>query len=256
LGVAEATFPHPSEWRLGDIDKPLDRITVSDLSRAFARKESKTPSCKEAWEKILGPIDWHAVADRMAVGLATPKDFGSYYLNIIHRSFFTNPHNPAATTSLCRCCSLERETIEHFGECTGLRPVFELMRRLDGGQRWDDPRLNLLGIKNRGKAIPSGISLLHLVCWKSVLIELTQCSIKKISFDPNNVLDHVKQRMTKRMKTAEHLALVERNRAQARELPPRTAALRKWLTGLAEVDEEGNIAFREAVSEWLFKRGD
>ena len=62
--------------------------------------------------------------------------------------------------------------------------------------------------------------------------------------------------MPKRMKTAEHLALVERNRAQARELPPRTAALRKWLTGLAEVDEEGNIAFRKAVYEWLFERGD
>ncbi len=256
MGVAEATFPHPKEWRLGDIDKPLDKITVSDLSRAFARKVSAVPSCKKAWETILGPVDWHAVANRLAVGLITPKDFGSYYANIIHRAFLTNPHNPSASSSLCRCCGGARETIEHLGECTGLRPVFTLMRRFDGGQNWDDRRLNLLGIKNKGMAVPSGINLLHLVCWKSILISMTHCSLKKTPFDPDVVLHHVQQRMQKRMKTALHLALIERNRAQARELPVRTETLRKWLKGLAEINKEGEVTFLSAVNDWLFRRGD
>ena len=256
-GMAEAIFPHPKEWRLGDIDLPLDMITVSDLSRAFARTIASPPSCKSAWEKILGPVDWHAVANRLAVGLATPKDFGSYYMNILHRSFLTNPHNPKATTSRCRCCGIERESIEHFGKCTALKPVFELLRRFDGGPRWDDTRLNLLGIRNKGKAVPSGVSLLHMVAWKSILISTTVSGIKGVPFDTDVVLEHIKKRMRARMQTAQHLALVERNRAQARELPaPRTAALRKWVAGLAQISDEGIITLRPETHEWLYVSGD
>ena len=44
-GIAESFFPCPQEWRLGDIDKPLDKITVRDLTGAFTRAVAKPPSC-------------------------------------------------------------------------------------------------------------------------------------------------------------------------------------------------------------------
>ena len=81
--------------------------------------------------------------------------------------------------------------------------------------------------------------------------------LKNIPFDADVALNHIKKRMLARMKTAEHLALLERNRAQARELPaPRTEALRKWLTGLADIDEEGTITFQTTIKKWLFEKGD
>ena len=144
-GIAESTFPHPDQWRLGDTDKPLDRIGVRDLTLAFVRPMVKQPSCKEAWERRLGsPVDWQGVGKRYKSGLGTPKDFGSHFKNILHRSFFTNPHNPKAGSPLCRACGLHRESIMHFGECPALAPVFSSLRPVDGGAE-GDVRLNLLG---------------------------------------------------------------------------------------------------------------
>ena len=44
-GIAESFFPCPNEWRLGDINKPLDKITVKDLTGALTRAVAKPPSC-------------------------------------------------------------------------------------------------------------------------------------------------------------------------------------------------------------------
>jgi hypothetical protein len=81
--------------------------------------------------------------------------------------------------------------------------------------------------------------------------------IKGVPFDTDVVLEHIKKRMRARMQSAQHLALVERNRAQARELPaPRTAALRKWVAGLAQISDEGIITLRPETHEWLYVSGD
>ena len=61
MGVAEHFFPHPNEWRLGDIDKPLDQITVKDLTQCITEKISSKAKCLEVWESILGEMDWRTV---------------------------------------------------------------------------------------------------------------------------------------------------------------------------------------------------
>ena len=96
-----------------------------------------------------------------------------------------------------------------------------------------------------------------MVAWKSILISTTVSGIKGVPFDTDVVLEHIKRRMQARMQTAQHLALIERNRAQARELPaPRTTALRKWVAGLAQISDEGIITLRPETHEWLYVSGD
>ena len=57
MGIAEAMYPHPDRWRLADIDAPLDRVGVREMTRAFARREALAPNCKRKWDSLLGPLD-------------------------------------------------------------------------------------------------------------------------------------------------------------------------------------------------------
>jgi hypothetical protein len=90
---------------------------------------------------------------RYKPGLATPKDFGSHFKLILHRALLTNPHNDKASTCMCRLCGNERESILHLGKCEWLKPIFEVLRKFDGGTAWNDACLNLLGV-NDMKGIP------------------------------------------------------------------------------------------------------
>ena len=76
-----------------------------------------------------------------------------------------NPHNPEAETSSCRLCGLTRESIWHWGECEGLKPIFETLRVFDEGQRWDDLKLNLFGINEMKGRVPDGTSAVQ---WDTV----------------------------------------------------------------------------------------
>jgi len=114
-GIAEHFFPHPKEWRLGDIDKDLDKVQVRDLTAALIRLEAKLPTCFKSWGIKLPELDLRSVSERYSVGIATPKDFGSHYKLIMHGALLTNPHNPNAISPNCRLCGLARETRLHFG---------------------------------------------------------------------------------------------------------------------------------------------
>ena len=136
--IEESFYPNPKDWTLGNIYKPLNLITVRDLTWSFTERISSDPTSKAKWENILGGIDWRTLLSRYKPGLATPKDFGSHLKNILHRALRTNPHNPQASTHKCRLCGEERESILHLGTCEWLRPVFEVMRKFDKGSRWDE----------------------------------------------------------------------------------------------------------------------
>ena len=63
-GIAESFFPCPQEWRLGDIDKPLDKVTVKDLTGAFTRAVAKPPSCFKKWQGKFQGLDLRGVSER------------------------------------------------------------------------------------------------------------------------------------------------------------------------------------------------
>ena len=248
VGVAESHFPHPNEWTLGGINKPLDKITTRDLTREFTDKITKAPSCVKKWLEVIesvgegvNAINFRTLMERYKVGLITPKDFGSHFKLILHRAMLTNPHNPEAETSSCRLCGLTRESIWHWGECEGLKPIFETLRVFDGGQRWDDLKLNLFGINEMKGRVPDGTSALHFMAWKFILIQMTQMSLKKQAFDSEEIIKYAVRRLHSRVKTAEYRITMIRNKAFAQNSTPNYGTIARWTEGIAEVHKDSGV---------------
>ena len=286
-GMAEMQFPDPKGWRLTGIDKNLDKITVKDLTAALTRLHTKKPSCKNAWEirrrsftpeagaashtvpppdqantqphpsaTHPPPLPWMEIANRYTVGLQTPKDFGSHYKNIIHRSMWTNPHNPTARSPNCRLCKQTRETITHFGECPRLMPIFKALRLLDDSPRWDDKTLNLLGVLPSGKVLPRGISMIHFIFWKFTLIAVTKLGIDGTPIDEDEIIRSARERIHTRIKSAKMQLHLTRLEAQSRRREPNFNKMKKSLSGLGQISEEGEFEpndiftrFIETISE-------
>ena len=256
VGIAESSFPEPREWRLGTNDTDLDKLAVRDLTTVFTRSITSQPSCIKAWQTILGDLDFLGISNRYSTGIMTPKDYGSHYKLFLHRSFFTNPHNPKADTDLCRLCGVERETIEHFGNCMCLRPMFETMRKFDKGERWDDTALNLFGHYSNKKIISHGTSLIHFVLWKMTIIQMTQLSIEGTPFSMDTVIERAKGRIRRKIETAKYNINVISQRASARQTIPRAPQFVKWLAGIGEVevlDDTLKIFLSQELIDWLYK---
>ena len=250
-GIAESSFPHPKEWRLGAIDKDLDEITVKDLTKEFTRKGIKEPSCIEAWRKRLGELNWRGIGLRYTVGIITPKDFGSHFKLILHRSMFTNKHNPDAQTTKCRLCGLYEESIKHLGECWELRPAFEALRKIDKGEEWDDVKLNLFGEYHNRGMIPPGTSLIHFQVWKMILIGFTKKGIHNTPFDIGSTLQQAYKRIIRKISSIEWQVAATKNSAEAREITPSYHRFNKWLKGIGQVDSEGKITIIPQLSDLL-----
>ena len=253
VGIAESTFPHPEEWRLGCIDKPLDKIRVRDLTKEFTRKLVKEPSCKKAWQKTLNvEPNWRGIGERYSVGLLTPKDFMSHFKLILHKHMFTNDHNPNASTTSCRLCGLSIEKVSHWGECRSLKPIFKEMRVLDKGTKWNCLSLNLLGMHPGMRMIPPGISMVHFILWKFILIKLTTVSLSNELFSASLVLESAKRRIEKRILTARQEADIIKRRALVRDREPDYGKLNKWLKGIGEVNSDGRVALSDEFVRWLW----
>ena len=253
-GIAESTFPHPKEWRLGDIDKPLDKIQVKELTAAFTRKLTTQPSCIQAWLKRFPTLDMRSISERYSVGIITPKDFGSHYKLILHRAFFTNKINPDASSPNCRLCGLVPESITHFGECPCLKPAFEIFRKLDGGNNWDNVTLNLFGQDENKRTIAPGVSLVHFIVWKFIIIHMTQVALEGTTFRIEVVLDHAKKRILRKIDTARFNLRNICMAANARETSPKAPQYHKWINGIGEVkieDDMLKIELSPAMLAWL-----
>ena len=249
VGVAERMFPHPKDWRLGDIYKPLDRILVRDLTRCFTERLTKPPNCLAAWDKRLPGIHWRTLLARYKPGLATPKDFGSHFKLILHRAMFTNPNNPQSDTALCRVCNKERESILHFGRCQGLKPIFEFMRTFDGGTDWDDARMNLFGVNDMMGVIPEGTSTLHFMLWKHTLIQLTMKALKGEPVSPLAIIDKATLRVLKRVKALEYEIRCEYCKSEARETAPKLGKFKARIEGIGNISDEGRVYLHEKLKE-------
>ena len=49
MGIAEQTFPHPKEWRLGAATETMDKLTVRSLTAVISAAKRIEPSCIGAW---------------------------------------------------------------------------------------------------------------------------------------------------------------------------------------------------------------
>ena len=249
--IEESFYPNPKDWTLGNIYKPLHLITVRDLTWSFTERISSDPTSKAKWENILGGIDWRTLLSRYKPGLATPKDFGSHFKNILHRALLTNPHNPQASTHKCRLCGEERESILHLGTCEWLRPVFEVMRKFDKGPRWDDARRNLLGVNDMKGIPPEGTSTLHFMLWKHILIQMTAWSLNHVPPNAQQIIDRAVLRLEKRISAIQYEITCEYCTSESRGTAPNLSKARRRLEGIAEISESGQVILHSELSELL-----
>jgi len=251
VGLSESTFPNPKEWQLQDTGVDLDHLSVKILTGALTRLRTKPPTCLTEWpKKFEERIDLRGISLRYSVGIGVPTDFGSHYKVILHRRMLTNPHNPNATTSSCRLCGAARESIAHWGECTVLKPIFVVMRKFDKGERWDMQVLNLLGQYPNLKVVDPGVSLIHFIIWKFIIISLTQMALKNSPFVASTVLELAKRRIKRRIDGARVGLRIIIIRAQAREAEPKYHQYIKWTKGIGEIVDH-KIKLHDEVEEWL-----
>ena len=223
---------------------------MKDLTRCFTEKHTKPPNCIAKWDHLVPGIDWRTLLARYTTGLITPKDFGSHYKLIFHRAFLTNPHNPRATTHLCRACGAERETILHLGKCPTLKPVFEFMRKFDRGSTWEDVKLNLFGVNEMKGTVPRGTSALHFILWKFVLIQLTMLSLKNEPLRIEDIITQACKRLAKRVKAQEYEMRCEECKAQSRDSQMSYSKFVTRLEGIATV-ADGKIVLHDDIQAIL-----
>ena len=88
LGIAELTYPHPKGWTIAGASgcPTLDTLTVRVLTAVFRGKKEKPPTCIASWSaRVPGRIPWHELGQMFQGGLLTPKDYSSYFKNVLHR---------------------------------------------------------------------------------------------------------------------------------------------------------------------------
>ena len=189
------------------------------------------------------------------MGLTTPADYGTHYKCIAHRQMKTNR---GADAKLCRLCGREKETILHFGECRALKEVYESLRIVDGGLRWNDTRLNLLGLQQSG-VMKRGTAAIHSFTWKHVIPEIVRVEQEGAKFQAGAVLRRAVRRYKKREQAMQITIRLHVNKQEARHsrsidtIADGTALDRfsAILDGIATVDASGQIVRNEAIERWI-----
>ena len=124
------------------------------------------------------------------------------------------------------------------------------MRKFDKGERWDMQVLNLLGQYPNLKVVDPGVSLIHFIIWKFIIISLTQMALKNSPFVASTVLELAKRRIKRRIDGARVGLRIIIIRAQAREAEPKYHQYIKWTKGIGEIVDH-KIKLHEEVEEWL-----
>ena len=165
---------------------------------------------------------------------------------------WTNPHNPSASSEKCRACGMVRESVQHFGQCVKLKPIFEVMRKFDGASDWDDARMNLLGVNAFKGVIPEGTSALHFMLWKFTLIALTKSGMEGAPVIPTTIIDSAMRRLREKIKAVRYNVTLERTRCEARETTPDFRKFGRVLEGIGEVTKEGYVRLNDELTALFY----
>ena len=125
VGLAESFFPHPEEWRIEGLDVPLDKIDVRSYTQFLSLRARVAPTCLSAWEERIGALP-REVGERYKARLLTPRDWGSHFKNVLHRSLLVRS---ITTGEPCRCCGHAREDLRHFGRCEKASSLFDDLQK-------------------------------------------------------------------------------------------------------------------------------
>ena len=200
-----------------------------------------------AWAKRLPGliIPWREIGRLFKGGLLTPKDYSSYFKNILHRALLTRSRCPADDgATCCRCCLGTTEHLAHLAECRTLLPLWNDLAKL-GGLKCT-PRLVLLGIQGK-EVMPLGLAALWLIVWKFVIISFTQLGVEGTQLCVEDIWSQAVRRLVGRVHSALHTYRLSLTAAAGKGAPaPAPEALNKLLRPLGTVSQTG-------VLEWASK---
>ena len=255
LGIAEATYPHPKGWTVeGANGSPtLDQLTVRILTNVFRRQGEKPPTCMAAWTARLGcRIPWQEIGQSFQGGLLTPKDYCSYFKNILHRALLTRNRKPSEDgDTKCRCCHAVDESLSHLPDCPSLLPLWNRLLSLV-----DEPHSNvaiLLGVGRNGHALPLGWRALWLIVWKFIIISFTQIGVgEAATVNVESTWELALRRLAVRVHAVAHNYRTRLGAAEVRgHKPPTPASTNKLLEPIASLDEEGALAWHPMIADTL-----
>jgi hypothetical protein len=189
-------FPRPKEYSLGDIETPLDRTIVRQLTLEFSRKRRTPPTASKEWDRKMieikqTPPDWATVADRYATRFLTLKDGYTHFKNITHRAIFTRNGTPGnqKKDQLCRLCHKTRESSTHMEQCRIIQTLFSRINRLSATEhkicsalrkagQGNDATSEILFLSSRSE-VPLSVGSLLRILWKYTLINWYKVDIDR-----------------------------------------------------------------------------
>jgi len=257
VGIAEACYPHPAGWTLAETANPratLERMSVRRLTALFREPHLERPACEAAWQKLLGPIEFHLVWAQFSSPLVTPRDFKSAF-RIIHRSLFLRAFNPTAPDPMCRLCRCAPERFSHIGSCEYITETFGLF--VSFAQKFC-PAIKLslhlifLGMRDGVTPLPSALSALRVIVWKFTLIAFTRVDTDGAKYSSADVWKGALRRFETRVRRYDiYVARLALRRRCAGDGPLDYARYRAVIKPLEGYDEEGEPLPRPVLASAL-----
>ena len=101
------------------------------------------------------------------------------------------------------------------------------------------------------KVAPRGISMVHFIMWKFIMIAITANSMDGLPVSALSIIDNARRRVKDRLTKLKVRLSKKVAQALSRCQPVNLAAERKWIEGLGSIDDEGNFEANEALDLWL-----
>ena len=250
-GPACSSYPHPKFHTLEGIvkNKPLQDITINDITRCLKERHKKLPSCTNKWDHITNKrLPWREIGKELSTNLGTPKDTSAWFKNILHRAFLLKGkqrehHN-------CTACGEHNEDWDHFWRCEKFQPTWK--RFIDLANATDDDEeaheyseeLIYLGVRKDNKSIKGSLALLHKLIWKFILIDFTGASIEGKQIKTRTIWKRALRRLVTRL-NAQARAIERRNtELLGRDESRKWTRINKLAKPLAHIDPDS------ATLEW------
>ena len=255
MGIAENTFPHPTEWRIRGVDAPLHKVTVRALTRAISMPLQVLPSCLAAWEARLEMKLPSNVGDRYNNRLLNPKYWVSHFKNVLHRGMHVRGTATAVAERGCRVCSHPLENLMHFAVCDVAGKVFEQLAPLAIENNMpatllQKQRFALFAIAPSFLPIDEGWINFHLLLWKFVIYQLTIVSTEDAVFTTYGVWQAAWHAFKRKALAKSENVRTEFLRAESRGLPPPDLSKRgRCMEPLASFDDVGTLIWNDSLVE-------
>ena len=254
-GPATESFPSAKNHTLRGIpgNKPLEKITINDLTAAIRNKRNLVvPTCKASWPQHLPEyhqeIPWKEIGRQLATNAGTTRDTGSWFKNILHRSMYLRARRGARHTCLA-CDTNAPEDWSHFWRCPTFFPVWsKLLYTANDATEQDRYEMTAqfvyLGIDMDGGSIKGTLALLHKIVWKFIILEWMKASQEHREVRAERIWRRAVRRLVTRVNAQARAVQRQNFTDKGRKITRKWEALNNKIAPLAKINP------RSARVEW------